>query len=74
MPGVGKTALAAELARRHKRLNQTFWHSFHANEGVSVLIWKLAGFLAWHGQRELWNNVARFNADGQPSPSRCGLD
>jgi len=57
MPGVGKTALASELARRKGKPTHTFWHSFHEGEGVNVLIWKLGAFLAWHDQRDLWDTL-----------------
>src|SRR5512137_3015994 len=37
MAGVGKTALAAVLARRtHEQVN-IFWHDFHEEESVAVL-------------------------------------
>jgi hypothetical protein len=54
MVGVGKTTLAAVLARQCSDEDHIFWHTFHAHESIEVVIWKLAGFLAWHGQDELW--------------------
>ncbi|MEM7803169.1 MAG: hypothetical protein AAF633_28520, partial [Chloroflexota bacterium] len=54
MAGVGKTAMASVLARQYAKPEKVFWHSFHAREGIETIIWKLAGFLAWHGQGELW--------------------
>lgn len=68
MPGIGKTALAAKLAERLDRPALTFWHDFHAGEGVSVLIWKLAGFLAWHDRRDLWNTLQGSTQTGNPTP------
>ncbi len=68
MPGVGKTALASELTRRLDKPAQTFWHSFHASEGVNVLIWKLAGFLAWHEQRDLWHTLQSATQTGSQAP------
>ncbi|MBI5648996.1 MAG: tetratricopeptide repeat protein [Chloroflexi bacterium] len=52
--GVGKTTLAAVLARRSGAPENIFWHTFHEDEGVDAVIWELAGFLAWQGQDELW--------------------
>jgi ATP/maltotriose-dependent transcriptional regulator MalT len=75
MAGVGKTALAANLALQFAPLDQIFWHAFHEEEGIEVLIWKLAGFLAWNGQDELWQMLqgARITG-GQPPPSETLLD
>jgi ATP/maltotriose-dependent transcriptional regulator MalT len=75
MAGVGKTALAANLARRSSDSENVFWHSFHEGESIEVLIWKLAGFLAWHGQEELWKMLqgARLTG-GQPPPSETLFD
>ena len=50
MPGVGKTAVAAQVAMMAGSPQRTFWHGFHSGEGVDVLIWKIAGFLACYGQ------------------------
>jgi hypothetical protein len=55
MAGMGKTTLAAELARRVAKPELTFWHSFHDGEGIEGLIWRLAGFLASNGQEDLWS-------------------
>jgi tetratricopeptide (TPR) repeat protein len=53
LAGVGKTALAAELARRTGDPERTFWHTFHEHEGIDGIVWRLAGFLARHGQADL---------------------
>lgn len=55
MPGIGKTALAAALARRVNEPALIFWHSFHAGEDVSTLVWKLSAFLAWRRRPDVWN-------------------
>ena len=54
MPGVGKTAVAAQLAVNAGQPDKTFWHSFRSGEGVDVLIWKMAAFLAFNGQHAPW--------------------
>jgi len=70
MPGIGKTWLAAKLARRTGDLQKVFWHSFREGEGTAAVLWELAGFLAWHGHDDLWQQlqVARQIA-GKPPPS-----
>ena len=68
MPGVGKTSLAAALAARLSEPSRLFWHAFHAGEGVSALIWKLAAFLAWRGQPGLWQMMTGAQGmTGQPA-------
>lgn len=54
MPGCGKSSIAAQLALEFTKSAKVFWHDFRRNEGADVLIWKLAGFLAWHGQPSVW--------------------
>ncbi len=75
MVGVGKTTLAAVLARQCSDEDHIFWHTFHALESIEVVIWKLAGFLAWHGQDELWRMLqsARQTAD-KPAPAETLFD
>lgn len=70
MAGVGKTALAAVLTQQVGDSDKTFWHSFHEGEGIDVIIWKLAGFLAWHGQEDLWRmlQIARQSGGQTPPP------
>lgn len=68
MPGMGKTALAARLAGRVASPFRTFWHAFHAGEGFQSIVWKLAGFLAWHGQGDLWRLVQTVQATGGKLP------
>lgn len=77
MAGVGKTALAATLARQvmGSRPDAIFWHSFRAGEGIEVIIWKLAAFLAWHGQDELWRMLqSARQTGGQPPPPQTLFD
>ena len=68
MPGMGKTALAARLASRVASPFRTFWHAFHEGEGFQSIVWKLAGFLAWHGQGDLWRLVQTVQATGGQLP------
>lgn len=70
MPGVGKTALAAVLARRTHDPDRTFWHEFHQDESVTTILWKLAAFLARHGQVDLWqmlNSAQQTGGQAQPT-------
>lgn len=59
MAGVGKTKLAAVLAKQTARSENIFWHTFRQGEGVESIIWQLAGFLARHGQDDLWQLLQR---------------
>jgi ATP/maltotriose-dependent transcriptional regulator MalT/tRNA A-37 threonylcarbamoyl transferase component Bud32 len=54
LAGVGKTTLASMLVERVGVPSRTFWHTFHKNEGVDVVVWDLAAFLAREGQDDLW--------------------
>ncbi len=75
MAGVGKTALAVTLARQSSQADYIFWHSFRAGEGFEVIIWKLAAFLAWHGQEELWRMLqSARQTGGQPPPPETLFD
>ena len=68
MPGMGKTALAARLAGSVASPFRTFWHAFHEGEGFQSIVWKLAGFLAWHGQGDLWRLMQTVQATGGQLP------
>ncbi len=68
MAGVGKTTLAADLVRQEAKLDKIFWHSFQEREGVQAIIWRLAGFLAWHGQDELWRLLQSAQLSGGETP------
>lgn len=75
MVGVGKTTLAAMLARETNHLDKIFWHTFHASESIEVIIWKLAAFLAWHGQEELWRMLQNARQTGDhPAPADTLFD
>ncbi|HEU4324705.1 MAG TPA: CHAT domain-containing protein [Roseiflexaceae bacterium] len=68
MPGVGKTMLAATLARRVAPPDRIFWHSFTAGENLDALIWLLAGMLARHGQHGLWELIQQARQSGGQLP------
>lgn len=68
MAGVGKTALAATLARQVSEAHPTFWHSFHRGEGFETLLWQLAAFCAAQGQGELWATLHQGKAGGPTRP------
>lgn len=68
MAGVGKTALAAVLARNLVRPENIFWHTFHKGEGVESIIWRLAGFLETHGQESLWHMLQTTSQTGGQLP------
>lgn len=76
MAGVGKTALATKLIEwvANDR-DRVFWHSFHEGEGIDAILWRLAGFLAWHGRADLWRLLqsARLTG-GKPPPSETLFD
>ena len=67
MHGAGKTALASTLVARQTQ-SRVFWHTVHENEGVVAVVWQLAGFLAYHGQAELWQMLQRAQQTGGPPP------
>jgi len=75
MAGVGKTWLAIRLVHESADRDKTFWHSFHDSEGVQAVIWRLAGFLYWHGQHELWRMLQGSQQNGgQLPPNEVLLD
>jgi hypothetical protein len=71
MPGVGKTALASVLASRVGRPSKVFWHTIHRGEGIEEVIWRLAGFLYWHGRKDLWRRLqgTPLGAERPPPPA-----
>jgi tetratricopeptide (TPR) repeat protein len=75
MAGTGKTALAIELARRISPSDRIFWHAFHQGEGIQVVIWQLAGFLARRGLEDLWQ-MLQLNRQtrGQLPPTETLVD
>jgi tetratricopeptide (TPR) repeat protein len=69
MPGVGKSSLANRLAYLHTPdPDRIFWHQFHEGERLDVVLWGLGGFLAWHGQAELWNLLQSAQRSSTPLP------
>jgi tRNA A-37 threonylcarbamoyl transferase component Bud32/tetratricopeptide (TPR) repeat protein len=75
LPGVGKTTLAAMLARKLDDPSRVFWHSFHQEEGIDIVLWKLAAFLARQGRNEMWRLLhSSGRAGGQPQPPEVLLD
>nr|WP_162292445.1 AAA family ATPase [Candidatus Promineifilum breve] len=75
MAGMGKTTLAAVMARRLAAPERTFWHVFHEGEGVESVIWRLAGFLAFRGQDELWRLLQNARlTNGRPPPPESLFD
>ncbi|MBK8050935.1 MAG: ATP-binding protein [Anaerolineales bacterium] len=74
MPGVGKTALAATLARQASPLDKIFWHTFYQGEDLRSVIWKLARFLAWQGKGDVWRLLQRTGADQALPPLNSLLD
>ena len=76
MAGMGKTMLAARLARRIAvSPDRIFWHQFHEGEGIETIIWRLAGMLWRHGQRRCGScSKARRQSGGQPPPAEVLLD
>ena len=76
MAGVGKTALAATLCH-HLVEDQDYvlWHAFYANEGSEIILWKLAAFLARHGETKLWNLLESTRlTGGNPPPTDTMVD
>lgn len=75
MAGMGKTTVAAMMARQNARPEQTFWHVFHEGEGIESVIWRLAGFLAWRGQDDLWRLLQNSRlTHGRPPPPESLFD
>lgn len=68
MAGVGKTALAAQIAWQFGEPEKTFWHTFRRDEGFEVIIWQLAGFLAWHEHSDLWQMLQTTIQNGGSLP------
>ncbi len=55
MAGLGKTTLAARLARDFAgAVSRIFWYEFHEPLDVDAIIVKLAGFLYHQGRPDLW--------------------
>lgn len=72
--GVGKTMLAAELARKIAATAKIFWYVCYPDQGNDVLIWKLAEFLAWHKQDEIWRLLHTSAQVGGRPPAHALID
>ncbi|HEU4324384.1 MAG TPA: hypothetical protein VFS21_14620 [Roseiflexaceae bacterium] len=68
MPGIGKSTLAAALARRTTPQERIIWHRFGSGEGFETLVWLVAGALAHHGQSGLWDMLQHNRRAGDRLP------
>lgn len=69
MTGIGKSSVGAHLAHRGKDHYKIFWHPCAAGEGLNTVIWKLAAFMAWHGNDGIWTMLQSALLTGSPPPS-----
>lgn len=60
--------LSAILEKQTVAQGKVFWHTFLPGEGIMTLIWKLAGFLAWRGQNDLWQMLQTAQQHGNQLP------
>lgn len=75
MVGVGKTALASQMAQQFGTPTKTFWYTFHQGENIHSLIWKLAGFLYWNNKPDLWQMLrGNQQSGGDPTPPAILVD
>jgi len=75
MVGMGKSTLAARLAQKIAEPDRLFWHTFHEGESIQAVVWKMAGFLAWHGEDGLWQMMQHAQlSGGQPPPPEVLFD
>lgn len=72
-PGVGKSSLAAALARQRAASHAIFWHTFRAGEGDTIVT-RLAGFLYWLGHEDLWRMLQIAGNDSLVKPTDLHLD
>ncbi|RLT34456.1 MAG: CHAT domain-containing protein [Chloroflexi bacterium] len=68
MTGIGKSAVGAHLAQRYTDRYKIFWHPCAAGEGIEMIFWKLAAFMAWHGNAGLWTTLQSALLTGSPPP------
>ncbi len=71
-PGIGKTALAAELARQLAPSGKILWHACRPGDNADSLIWAVAQFLAFHGRDGLWRTL-QHAAEKYREPLSLGL-
>jgi ATP/maltotriose-dependent transcriptional regulator MalT/tRNA A-37 threonylcarbamoyl transferase component Bud32 len=74
MAGIGKTTLAAALARRVSPDQPFFWHAFHESDAVETVFWELAAFLAHRGKVGLWELLAGRRQAGSAIPTEMLVD
>lgn len=72
MTGVGKSALAAHLAQEWGKSKQVFWHQCYEYDGIEI-IERLASFLAYHGQRDVWGLIHKSEQNNTPLPDNKKL-
>lgn len=72
--GLGKTELALRLARKLTDEDKIFWHTFHEDEDLISLLWKVAAFLYWQDQQELWHRLCTVGLEGAKAPPEILLD
>jgi tetratricopeptide (TPR) repeat protein/transcriptional regulator with XRE-family HTH domain len=65
-PGVGKTMLMAAVARRWPAPGRVFWHVFRPGEGATIVVWRIAAFLAYDGDDALWRQLHMAPLSGGP--------
>ncbi len=73
MPGVGKTAFATVLARYVSAPHKIFWHECHQDQSIEEIVWKLAGFLYRHDQRDMWEMLEHARLSRTELPSTRNL-
>ena len=72
--GLGKTELAVRLARKSADEDRIFWHTFHDDEDLSLLLWKVAEFLYWQNQQDLWRRLNTVGRSGGKAPPEILLE
>lgn len=74
MAGIGKTTLATRLALELPDQTAVFWHAFH-DGNLNPFIRRIAGFLANHGQPDLWEMIESARREGiKPPDTETSLD
>jgi len=64
-------SILSKLSNQNGDYRKFFWHTFREGESVNDIIWKMAGFLAWYGQKTLWQMLqTTYQTGGKlPPPS-----
>lgn len=65
LTGVGKTEIAAELARQ-AAIKKVYWHTCYQEHSVKSIRWSLAEFFAYHGEPAVWQILKGENTDVPP--------